>query len=343
MFFRKFFLFLFSSFLLISCGDDVLAEEPVDSVPVQRIPYTGVVPECLKGETLRVLDIGNSFTQDATAMLPDLVKGSGSDVSRMCLYSLMRGGSSWRTWANCWKGEDNASYAYIKVFGGLNQPVQGSGSVTDGKASPELMQNVLTQVQWDLIVIHQVSTWSGEFARWNEDNAAGGLDEFLDIIRTYQPGAKLAFLLVHSSNSYCGQHELTTEQRWEQIADAARQMQEQYGVELVIPYGTAVENLRLTEYNDEYGLCRDNHHLGIGLARYTAAAAYYEALVAPRSGVDIEGNAYRYACSRGDWDLSSKSKPVNVTDKNVRIAWKAAAEACRSWDKLITWGTNQLE
>ena len=125
--------------------------------------------------------------------------------------------------------------------------------------------------------------------------------------------------------------------RIKQIVDAARQMQEQYGVELVIPYGTAVENLRLTEYNDEYSLCRDNLHLGLGLARYTAAAAYYEALVAPRSGIDIEGNAYRYACSRGDWDLSSKSKPVNVTDKNVRIAWKAAAEACRSWDKLITW------
>ena len=147
----------------------------------------------------------------------------------------------------------------------------------------------------------------------------------------------VSFLLVHAPTGQSEQKGLTTEQRWEQIVDAARQMQEQYGVELVIPYGTAVENLRLTEYNDEYSLCRDNLHLGLGLARYTAAAAYYEALVAPHSGIDIEGNAYRYACSRGDWDLSSKSKPVNVTDKNVRIAWKAAAEACRSWDKLITW------
>ena len=333
--FRKFFLGLFSCFMLLSCGDDVLAEVPVDSVPVRRVAYTGAVPECLKAETLRVLDIGNSFTQDATALLPGLVQGSGSDVSRMCLYTLVRGGSSWRTWANCWKGEDNASIAYGKIFGGLDQKVEGEGSAQSGKASQELMQRVLTEVQWDLIVIHQVSTWSGEFHRWNEDNSAGGLDELLEIIRTYQPEAKLAFLLVHSSNSYCEQHGLTTQQRWEQIVDSAQKMQEQYGVELVIPYGTAVENLRLTEYNDEYGLCRDNHHLGMGLARYAAAAAYYQALVAPRSGIDIEGNAYRYACTPGDGGSSTKSKPVDVTDKNVELAWKVAKEACKNWGVLM--------
>jgi len=335
MIFRKFFLLLLSCFLMVSCGDDALAEESVDNAPRWPIAYTGVVPDCLKGDKLRVLDIGNSFTQDATALLAGLVENSGSDVSEMCLYTLVRGGASWRTWANCWYGKDNASYSYNKVFGGLDQSVEGSGSLVDGKANPELMQNVLTKVQWDLIVIHQVSHWSGEFARWNEDNSAGGLDELLEVIQTHQPDAKLAFLLVHAPNGQCIQKKLTTRQRWEQIVNSAKLMQEHYGVELVIPYGTAVENLRLTEYNDSTNMCRDNLHLARGLARYTAAAAYYESLVAPWTGIDIEGNKYRYACTQDDWNLSTKSKPIDVTDKNVGVAWEAALEACRNWDALI--------
>jgi hypothetical protein len=76
----------------------------------------------------------------------------------------------------------------------------------------------------------------------------------------------------------------------------------------------------------------------MGLARYAAAAAYYQALVAPRSGIDIEGNAYRYACTPGDGGSSTKSQPVDVTDKNVETAWKAAKEACRRWNELMEGG-----
>lgn len=39
----------------------------------------------LKKPNLKVLDIGNSYTKDATASLPTVVKNSGADVKELCL------------------------------------------------------------------------------------------------------------------------------------------------------------------------------------------------------------------------------------------------------------------
>lgn len=39
----------------------------------------------LKKPNLKVLDIGNSFTKDATALLPTVVNNSGADVKELCL------------------------------------------------------------------------------------------------------------------------------------------------------------------------------------------------------------------------------------------------------------------
>ena len=39
----------------------------------------------LKKPNLKVLDIGNSYTNDATALLPTVVKNSGADVKELCL------------------------------------------------------------------------------------------------------------------------------------------------------------------------------------------------------------------------------------------------------------------
>jgi hypothetical protein len=51
----------------------------------------------LNRPTLKVLDIGNSFTNDATDLLPLIAEVSGSDVSKVCLYKAIRSSGSLKT------------------------------------------------------------------------------------------------------------------------------------------------------------------------------------------------------------------------------------------------------
>jgi hypothetical protein len=51
-----------------------------------------ILPLDLTKKDLKVLDIGNSYTEDATAYLKLIAEASGSDLSDMCLYKLTCGG-----------------------------------------------------------------------------------------------------------------------------------------------------------------------------------------------------------------------------------------------------------
>jgi hypothetical protein len=54
----------------------------------------------LKKAELRVLDIGNSYTNGATSLLPLIAKASKADLSTMCLYKCIRGGASFKNWVD---------------------------------------------------------------------------------------------------------------------------------------------------------------------------------------------------------------------------------------------------
>ena len=273
----------------------------------------------LKKAELRVLDIGNSYTTGATRLLPLIAKASKADLSTMCLYQCYRSGASFKKWVDIYNDKDTKNtYSIKKVVGGLSANVQtGKGKAGDGK----LFRDVLTNETWDLIIIHQVSTYAPYYSKWNTNSAAGYLDELVSIIKKHQPNAKLGFLLVHS---YWSEYSKNTEQssydRWQLIANSAKSICEDYGVDYVIPYGSAIQNLRSSSLNNEYDLTRDGTHCGYGLAEYTAACCYYESLIAPRCGISVLGNSARIDVS----GKKSKYPPVNVTDENALIAQKAA-------------------
>lgn len=268
---------------------------------------------------LRVLDIGNSYTLGATSLLPPIAKASKADLSTMCLYQCYRSGGSFKNWVDIYNDNDiENTYSITKVLGGLSANVQtGKGESGDG----ELFRNTLTNETWDLIIIHQVSTYAPYYSKWGNDNATGYLDHLISLIKDHQPNAELGFLLVHSYwSEYSGNTEKSSYERWQLIANSAKSFCEDYGVDFVIPYGTAIQNLRSSSLNNEYDLTRDGTHCGYGLAEYTAACCYYESLIAPRCGISVLGNSARIDVS----DKESKYPSVNVTDENALIAQEAA-------------------
>ena len=273
--------------------------------------------------TLKVLDIGNSFTNDATDLLPLIAEASGSDVSKVCLYKAIRSSGSLKNWYDVYCDKDTThTYRIDKVLGGLSANVTtGRGAKGDGS----LFRKLLTDEQWDLIIIHQVSTFAPYYEQWGGTGAAGYLDKLLTVIKQYQPDTVIGFLLIHSLwDHHKRNKEGSSYKRWELICSSIKSLQEEYGFDFIIPYGTAVENLRSSSLNNEYDLTRDGLHLAYGLGRYTAACCYYESLIAPRSGISVLGNSARYDVSQAP---SSIYPAISVTDENALIAQKAAVLA----------------
>lgn len=275
---------------------------------------------------LKVLDIGNSYTDDATNMLPTITAASGSDVSDLCLYKAIRGGASFKHWYDIYHDQDyDKSYSISKVLGGINANITtGSRNGADGS----LFRQALENETWDIIIIHQVSTYAPYYDEWSTIDNGGYLKELLSIIEDKQPQAMIGFLLVHSYwDGYSRNKEQSSYLRWQLIANSVQRLCEDYDISFVIPYGTAVENLRASSLNNEYDLTRDGTHCGLGLCRYTAACCYYESLIAPRTGISVMGNTARYDASSADTTYPG----VSVTDDNAIIAQKAAILATENW------------
>ena len=287
------------------------------------------IDNVLNKPQLKVLDIGNSYTEDATAMLKLLTQANQMDVSDMCLYKATRSGGSFKNWFDIYHDNYHHEYKISKVLGGIKANISiGRGEPNDGA----LFREILTNEEWDIIIIHQVSIYAPYYEQWKGTGEDGYLNEYLSLIKELQPQAKIGFLLVHSYwDGYGGNQAQSSLLRWELIANSVKRLCEEYPIDLVIPYGTAIENLRSSSLNNEYDLTRDGTHCGLGLARYTAACCYYESLLAPRSGMTILGNPVRYDASNDE----STYPAISVTDDNALIAQWAAVLATKNYYECV--------
>lgn len=264
---------------------------------------------------LKVLDIGNSYTQDAQTYLPQIIAASGIDTD-FSLYRAFRPSASFKTWVDCWNDSDNEYYSIDFCAGTALDGISGSGSASDGA----LFRKALQSVKWDIILIHQVSTYSNDYSLWEGDGAGGYLQELIRIIRITNPQATIGYLMTHSyRGTYWANSEGSSYQRWRNIADATRQLKLEYDIDFIIPYGTAVQNLRASSLNDSYEFSEDGTHMGAGLGDYVAGCCYFESLLAPRYGVSIWGNTFRLT----DMD-ESRGGRRNITDQTAVVAQKAA-------------------
>ena len=272
-------------------------------------------------DSLKVLHIGNSFTENSTVYLSNMVQRAGINTRDMCLYKCVRGGGSFSTFIDCWNDNDAQGYYVSKILGGITLPIASSATPNDGSN----IRKVFTDCRWDVIVIQQVSNYSHKYEFWNQNNAGGHLSELIGLIRTYQPQAAIGINMVHAAYKYNSD----TNNLYQLIADSYHQFCIDYGIDFIIPYGTAVQNIRQSSINTtEYGFSYDKLHMTAGVGDYVACAAYFETLIAPRYGVSIMGNPYRVSIT--DSQRASATYPdelVSVTDENAHLCQKAAVLA----------------
>lgn len=270
----------------------------------------------LKKDNLRILDIGNSYTVDATNYLPKICKAAGVEKG-FSLYLAVRGSSTFKSWVDIYNDRD-VTENIIRLCAGDNIADVTTGTAEAGDGS--LFRDALKNGKWDLILIHQRSLYATNFDSWGGSTNAGYLKELIQIIRETNPQATIGFYIIHSYNSnYVSNTEKSSLERWKKIATATKQLCVNYGIDFVIPYGTAVENLRATSLCDTNEFSTDGIHLANGLGDYVAACCYWQTVFAPRTGISILGNTYR--TSHLDETVAGVK---NITDETALVAQKAA-------------------
>ena len=216
---------------------------------------------------MKILSIGNSFSQDAQRYLHRLALKEGVQLKTVNLYI---GGCPLRThYLNIL--DDKAAYDF-----------QFNGESTGLRVS---IRQVLASDDWDYITLQQASHHSAK-----PDTYTPYIEEVADFVRMYCPKAKL---LIHQTWAYeTGSVKLANQERFatdaemfaavEECYDAAAKLVEADGI---IPAGKAMLTAAKTGIDQIH---RDTYHASLGAGRYLLALTWFKYL----TGRDITGNAF---------------------------------------------------
>ena len=293
---------------------------------------------------LKILHIGNSFTFDTTCYLPEIVKGMEADVSDLCIYRMMLSSASFKDWYDTYNDIDiHLDYRIEKVVGGIDAGIAtGEGKAGDGS----LFRQALSGEQWNIIFIQPDPFSAPYYEQWTNHDANGYLNELLAIIREHQPQATIGLVLQHSSASNDVYNaEGSSLERWRLIAESVRQCYGDYDIGIVLPYGTAVQNLRASSLNNDMDLTSDGAHCEFVLTRYAASCCYYQAIIAPRTGIPVTEDKTRI---NKEW-IQGSSPMISVDDYTASIAQKAAMLAvadmyhCNNPETSVVVGMNKVQ
>lgn len=242
---------------------------------------------------MKILSIGNSFSQDAQRYLHQIAKADGTQLKCVNLYI---GGCPLRLhYLNSL--DDKKAYSF-----------EFNGETTGIFVS---IREALESDEWDVVTLQQVSSQSPRF-----DSYLPYLPEVAAYVKKYSPKSKI---YIHQTWAYEQDSDrLCKELGYREQADMFADIKDAYGkaAELIqadgiIPGGQAMQNALKLGMEKVH---RDTFHASLGFGRYLLGLTWYRVL----TGNEIADNAFR------DFDIS-------VSDTEIEIAKKAAAEAAAEY------------
>ena len=213
---------------------------------------------------MKLLSIGNSFSQDAQQWLHQIAVANGVDLETT---NLMIGGCSLETHWNHVLDKQAAYY--------LEQNGQDMSRMIS-------IDEALVMEEWDVITVQQVSSHSGR-----PQTFFPYLQELVAYVREKCPGAKIYYhqtwaYEIDSEHGDFPYYNRDQKEMYRRIGDCAEMAQKLIGA-IVLPSGPVVQYLRenAPEFDYQNGalsLNRDGFHLSWDYGRYAAAATWYTVL-----------------------------------------------------------------
>lgn len=298
-------LLLLLSLTLCSCSSDDRQE--AGSIAQNASAIYTKRKLALKGDTLRVLGIGNSYTDDGMSHLDEFLYDSGININTVCTYMAAMQGASLKDWY-C-KIKENDTIKIARKAGKYTMPLT-RGAIKD-----------LIAQHWDCVVLQQCSSLSMTSGSFNPY-----LDLLLDTIKKCCSNTDVAIcwqLTWSEPNKKSAAN-------WEKICNVVKTQILNKDISIIIPTGTAIQNARCSSLNDAGQLTRDHHHLSYGKGRYIAAATWYQTLFAPICGKGLDSLDNIHPLSEGEQNeivANNYSNCYDVNEANLKKCQECAIQA----------------
>lgn len=214
---------------------------------------------------MKVLCIGNSFSQDAASYLSRAAENQGIDIHVENLY--IGGCSLERHYNNMISGEK----AYELEINGESTHI----NVSLGEA--------LEKDKWDIVTVQQASHFSAFYSTYQPYAS-----ELVKFIRGKQPEAKV---FIHQTWAYEEGSQRLADNGFASRKDMFAEIRKNYSlaaeecaVDGLIPSGQVFESMAAKGIKCH----RDTFHASLGAGRYALALTWIKAL----TGADINGNTF---------------------------------------------------
>lgn len=228
---------------------------------------------------MKILSIGNSFSQDAHRYLTRVAKGYKLKIKAVNLYI---GGCSLRThYLNML--DDSATYDF-----------EFCGEKTGIKVS---IREALASDDWDYITLQQASPYSG-----HKETYHPYIEALAEYLRKYCPKAKI---LIHQTWAYADGSDKLRAANYESSSEMHLAAKEAYteaaaciGAYGIIPAGDAMQRA----INSGLAIHRDTFHASLGAGRYLLALTWLRAIF----GIDTQADTF----ADFDGELTSEERAV---------------------------------
>ncbi len=296
--------------------------------------------------SLKVLAIGNSFSQDAMQHLWEMCHDSG--IEDVVLANLYIGGSTLdQHWSNIQK-QDDEDEAVRAEAAAYTYDVNASGIWT--RTPNYTIAEALAAEEWDVITIQQGSAYSGQ------SDSYSNLGNILTYLEAHKP--EDARIIWHMTWAYQWDYEGTNFGKYDYnqmtmyngILNAVEEnVLTDERISAVIPSGTAIQNLRTSYIGDT--VTRDGFHMSYGIGRYTVGLTWYSVLTG-RNVANVTTIPSGYLELREDLAVIQESvdnalkTPYEVTDSTRSTSpWNDAEvvlanETVYNWYKNYNWETS---
>lgn len=259
------------------------------------INVTGEIIENPDDGVVKILTIGNSFSEDAVEYyLYGLAKAAGKNI---VIGNLFIGGATLDQHVQN-ATNNSAAYAYRKI--------EENGNKEDTPNTT--IATALADEDWDYISFQQASPNSGQY-----NTFVTPLPALYNYVKGKATNPHVKYILhqtwayaQNSTHAGFANYNKDQEIMYLAIVDAYNRATDLIDTELIVPAGTAIQNGRTSIIGDNF--CRDGYHLDLNIGRYTASCTWFEAIF----GENVIGNSY---------------KPTALTDYETEIAQHAAHRA----------------
>lgn len=211
-----------------------------------------------KRKTVRLLSIGNSYSDDALSYVPFILQNMGAEVD-IQIGILMQSSASMDTHVSNWENE-TAAYSFRLYDGGSSwKQLSGTNSI----------QWALDNYTWDIITMQQSSQGAYMWATYQPAvnklaNYIGAYVDYAVKFVWYQPQARPA-----QTNSGANWPDETITEHYEGTALASEKILNETVCEFVVPVGTAIQNARTIAPLKAMGAYADNTQNTSGLGYLT--------------------------------------------------------------------------